>query len=319
MEYKFIEGVDKKVSPLFFGTASPLFIEGCNQNKLLDAAFDLGINVIDTARNYGLSEKSIGMWLKERKIREKVIILSKCAHPDENGNKRVNDFEIRKDFEESARLLGTDYIDIYLLHRDDTSVDVSVAMDTLNKMHKEGKIGAFGASNWSCERIEEANDYALTNGLIPFTVSSPHFSLARQVNDPWGGGCVSLTGPENEAAREYYKMTDMPVVCYSSLGRGLLTGKIRSDDAGDFKKYLDDAAIKGYFCDDNLLRLKRCEELAKDKGVTVAQVAMAWLYCQPLNVFAVAAMSSKMRIKENILALSLKLTDDECKYLNLEV
>ncbi len=318
MEYKIIQGVSKPVSQLFFGAASDAFAKGLDQSDLLDAALDAGINVIDTARKYGMSEKTIGMWLRERDVRDKVVILSKCAHPDDQGRKRVNEEEIRKDFEKSSELLGTDYIDIYLLHRDDPDVDVSVPVSILNEMHKEGKIGAFGVSNWTHERIREANDYALSHRLIPFTVSSPHFSLARQQEDPWGGGCVSLTGDENRQAREWYEKNQMPVAAYSSLGRGLLTGKMKSKDAGHADQFLDEAALKGYGCRDNFTRLKRCEELAAQKGCTVAQIAMAWIFHQPLNVFAVASMSSPKRIQENIGALSVKLSAKECRYLNLE-
>ena len=89
-----------------------------------------------------------------------------------------------------------------------------------------------------------------------------------------------------------------------------------------YQKYpaqvLDVFAMKGYGCEDNYQRLARCEELAERKNCTVAQIAMAWVYSQPMNTFAIASMSSPARIQENIAALSLKLTDDECRYLNLE-
>ena len=191
-------------------------------------------------------------------------------------------------------------------------------VETLNALHAEGKIGAFGGSNWTHQRIQEANEYAERRGLIPFTVSSPHYSLARQQEDPYGGGCVSVTGEENRDARAWYQKTEMPLIAYSSLGRGLLTGKIRSCDADRADRMLDSFAMKGYGTADNFERLKRCEELAREKGCTVAQIAMAWLYHQPLNTFAVATMSSPRRIRENVEALALPLTEAECRYLNLE-
>ncbi len=78
-------------------------------------------------------------------------------------------------------------------------------METFNAMHEEGNIGAFGASNWTHTRIEEANEYAYKHNLIPFSVSSPNFCLARQIEDPWGGGCVNISGPENIEARAWYE------------------------------------------------------------------------------------------------------------------
>ncbi len=318
MEYREIKGVDKPVSRLIFGSASDPFLAGEDQSELLDAVLDSGINTIDTARKYGKAEKSIGIWLSKRDVRDKVVILSKCAHPSVLGVKRVNEKAIRRDFATSSRLLGTGYIDIYLLHRDDPDVDVSIPVEVFNAMHAEGKIGAFGGSNWTHQRISEANEYAYKHGLIPFTVSSPHYSLARQISDLWGGGCVTITGPENVDARKWYQETKMPVVAYSSLGRGLLTGKLKSADVANANKILDRFAIKGYGCEDNYLRLQRCEELAEKKNCSVAQIAMAWLYQQPENTFAVATMSSPKRIKENVDALSIKLSSEELAYLAVQ-
>lgn len=318
MHYKHIQGVEKNISPIFFGTASPEFIKGTDQSDLLNSALRAGINAFDTARNYGLAEKALGLWLRKENVREQIVILSKCAHPNILGRKRVNETDIRKDFAKSTEYLGTDYIDIYLLHRDDTSVDVSVAVEVLNAMHAEGKIKAFGVSNWSCNRIQAANDYALKHNLLPFTISSPHFSLARQQADPWGGGCVSITGTENQDSRDWYMQNQMPILAYSALGRGILSGKLKSEDAIHADQLLDEAAMKGYGCQDNFVRLQRCEELAAKKGSTVAQLAMAWLYHQPMNTFSVVTMSSAKRLQENIDALSLDLSDQECRYLNLE-
>lgn len=315
MEYRRIQGVGKPVSRLLMGTASPAFTGGEAQNELLDAAFAAGINAIDTARVYGMAEKSIGIWLRERGNRDQVVILSKCAHPDAKGRKRVSEREIREDFARSSELLGTGYIDIYLLHRDDPEQEAGIAVEILNAMHAEGKIGAFGGSNWTHTRIQEANEYAYRRGLIPFTVSSPHYSLAVQREDPWGGGCVTVTGEENAEARDWYRENQMPLIAYSSLGRGLLTGKIRSSDAGRAEQILDSFAMKGYGSAENFERLARCEQLAEKKGCTVAQIAMAWLYRQPQNTFAIATMSSPKRIRENVDAFSLELSQEELDYL----
>ena len=317
MEYRKIEGLKKPLSRLLFGTASPAFIRGEDTGKILDAALEAGINGIDTARNYGLSEKSIGDWLRSRGCRDQLIILSKCGHPDASGS-RISEKEIRADFARSSELLGTSFIDLYVLHRDDPDVRAGEIVEILNSLHAEGKIGAFGGSNWTYERIREANEYALSHHLIPFTVSSPHYSLARQKEDPWGGGCVTLTGSENRQAREWYRKTGMPVIAYSSLCRGLLSGRIKSTDLDRAAEFMDPPGVKGYVCRDNFERLKRCEELAPEKHCSVAQLAMAWLYHQPENVFAVATMSSPKRIQENVDALSIELTAEECRWLNLE-
>lgn len=230
MQYAEIPYVSKKVSRILFGTAMQPFVMGADGNDLLDAIYSTGVNTFDCARGYMGAEKSFGNWLETREIRDNVVILSKCAHPSMFGKKRVNRDEIRKDFARSARDLRTDYIDIYLLHRDDPDVEAGEIVEILNELHAEGKIGAFGASNWTHRRIEEANEYAWSHNLIPFSVSSPNFGLADQVQDPWGGGCVTISGPANAEARKWYEKNQMPVIAYSSLGRGLFSGRVKGSE-----------------------------------------------------------------------------------------
>jgi aryl-alcohol dehydrogenase-like predicted oxidoreductase len=317
MQYVTIPYVDKKVSRIFYGTASQPFQEGKDVNELLDAVFAMGVNTFDTARQYGLSEKSLGKWIHDRGNREEIVILSKCGHPAPSGRKRISEKEIREDFARSVSCLNTDYIDIYLLHRDDPEIEVGRIVEILNAMHAEGKIGAFGGSNWTHQRIQEANEYAYKHDLIPFSVSSPNFGLAEQVQDPWGGGCVTISGPSNQPARAWYGQNQMPVVAYSSLGRGLFSGRVKGDEPEQASLYMDEFAMKGYGCPENFERLRRCEKLAEEKGCSVAQIAMAWIYHQKLNTFAVVSTTNAARMQENIEALSISLTEEEVQYLDL--
>ena len=168
-------------------------------------------------------------------------------------------------------------------------------------------------------RFEQANDYAEKHGLQPFTVVSPNFGLAEQVQDPWGGGCMSISGPENEADRRFYAQRHIPVFAYSSLGRGLFSGRVRSDDPEGAARFMDAPALKGYACPDNFERLRRCEIMAESKGVTVPQIAMAWLFNQrSLDVYALVSTSHRANMHANVEAAALELTDDECRWLNLE-
>lgn len=317
MKYGNIPYVDKPVSRILFGTAMPPFMTGGDGGALLDAVYETGVTAFDTARDYKQAELSFGKWVEERNLRDKVVILSKCGHPDAFGKKRVNEKEMRKDLGQSLIALRTDYIDIYLLHRDDPDVGAGDVIEIFNAMHAEGKIGAFGGSNWTYERIAEANEYAYRHNLIPFSVSSPNYGLAKQVADPWGGGCVSISGPGNEAAREWYAQQKMPVVAYSSLGRGLFSGKIKSADKDRAAEVMDEAAMKGYAGDGNFERLRRCEELAAQKGVTVPQIAMAYIFSQNLNTFAVVGTSKAERMRENIEAMHIKLSEAEMDWLDL--
>lgn len=318
MEYRHIEGVDKPVSRILFGTAQPPFMQNGDDDALLDAVLAMGVNAFDIARQYMRAEDAIGRWVNRRGIRDQVVLLSKCGHPNMFGKKRVNAKDMQKDLQASLQHLQTDYIDIYLLHRDDPDTDVAVPVETFNEMHAAGKIGAFGGSNWTHRRIEAANEYAYKHGLVPFTVSSPNFGLAEQVRDPWGGGCVTISGDANLAARAWYAKNQMPVIAYSSLGRGFFSGKLRSTDERHPEKVLDAFAVKGYVSPENFARLSRCETLAAEKGASVPQIAMAWIYAQAVNTFAVVSSSKAARMQQNADALSIHLTKEEAAYLDLK-
>ena len=186
MKYENLEDIKTPVSRIVFGTALPAMIKGENVNDLLDSIYAEGITTFDTAENYGLSEISLGTWMKARKNRDKIVIISKGCHP--YGRDRVTPEDLKQDIEQSFERLHTDYIDIYMLHRDDLKVDVGPIVEILNEYKKAGKIGRFGGSNWTVERMEQANEYAYKHGLVPFTVSEPNFGLCDQIGDPWGGG-----------------------------------------------------------------------------------------------------------------------------------
>lgn len=318
MKYGKISYVNKKISRIIFGMAMEPFLSGGDGKTLLDDVLSKGINTFDLARVYGEAEMAMGDWMEQRGNREEIVLLSKCAHPSETWEKRVNEREIRKDFAVSSEKLRTNYIDIYLLHRDDAAVEVGEIVEVLNAMHAEGKIGAFGGSNWTHDRIAAANEYAYKHGLIPFTVSSPSFSLAEQVRDPWGGGGMTISGASNKEARVWYRENHMPIIAYSSLAHGMLSGKIKSQEMRCHAETLNEVICKGYLCEENIERLYRCEVLAKKKEISVPQVALAWSLHQNLDVYAVISSSNPKRMQANIEALDVILTKKEMDYLELK-
>ena len=97
-----------------------------------------------------------------------------------------------------------------------------------------------------------------------------------------------------------------------------MAGVFKSDEPETAKNVIDEPDMLGYFCENNIERLRRCEILAKEKNVTVAQIAMAWIYNQPFNVFAISSPTTKQQIEENIVAIDIELSEDESKWLNLE-
>ncbi len=312
---KKLPGLSLPVSPLFFGTAMQPIMEGADTaGRLLDNAAAAGVNAFDCARSYGLAEETLGTWMRNRGCRDQIILLTKCGDI-RNGKVEINRGVIREQMARSLDALKTDCIDIYLLHRDDPNTPAEEYIDTLNEAKKEGKIRLFGVSNWTHERIEKANRYAARAGLEGFSVSSPNYGLARQMQDLWGGGCVTLSGPENETARAWYRENQMPVIAYSSLGRGFFSGRFRAGDYGNARKVLDPFAQKGYLYEENMARLARAEELADRYGVTVPEIAMRYVFGSGMNLFAVVSTSSPERLRMNLRAAAQPLTPEETVYL----
>lgn len=330
MEYIKVKGLEKNISRLVFGTATPkLFAavapEATKQDEeaafeLLDTVFAAGINTFDCAAHYG--EVIMGRWMEARNNRDKCVILTKGAHPNA-WRDRVTDYDVLSDANDSLKKLKTDKIDIYMLHRDSSQVPVGIIVEALNRLYQEGKIATFGGSNWTHKRIEAANEYAYKHNLVPFTVSSPNFGLAEQVSDPWvadakfSDPCVTISGPENEEARAWYEKNGITVFAYSSLARGFFSGAFQSENPQDAFKIMDEAGIKGYYCEQNIERLRRCEVLAKEKGVKVAQIALAWIFSQKMSLCALSSPVTKEQIYDNIKAMELKLTPQEVNWLNL--
>lgn len=318
MIYKHMEGIELPVSRIVFGTANPPMIAGEDATELLDSVFEGGVNCFDTARRYGMAERSLGDWIAKRGNRDKIVIVDKGAHPlPDSTVPRVTPAAIEADIARSLDLLQTDYVDIYMLHRDDTTQPVGPIMEVLNELRERGKIRLLGVSNWTTGRIEAANEYAYEHDLEPFTVSSPNYGLAEQVLDPWGGGCLSISGPEEAGTRRWYQDSGMELFAYATLAHGLFSGKIRSDQLSHVADYLDEFAIRGYCCRNNYERLRRTEQIAEKHHCTVAQAALAWVLAQPLQVFAEVSASTPERFASNLKALELQLNETELRYMDL--
>ena len=194
------------------------------------------------------------------------------------------------------------------------SIPVDEIVDELNKLKQEGKILRFGGSNWTLERTLAANAYAQARGLEGFTAASPAYSLAEYMRDPWGGS-VALSGAAQAPFRAWLRETQLPVFCYSSLGRGYLSGKFRTDGGQPIEACVGKGSIMEYDAPVNRARLARAEKLAGEKGCSVSQICLQWLLRQPLNLFPIVAPSSEAHIRDNAAALDLELTDRECEWL----
>lgn len=275
---------------------------------LLDTALEGGSNAFDTAAVYGngASETWLGRWIRERRIRERVILITKGAHPNASHPHRVGPQFLREDLHASLRRLRTDYVDLYLLHRDDPQVPVAEILEVLHGFVQEGKVRAIGASNWSHTRIEEANLHAKAHGLTPLTVSSPHFSLAEMYTPPWPG-CLSVTGAAGASARAWYTAARMPLLAWSPLASGYLAGRDPTRDA----------FIRAYESEANRKRRKRACALAEQYGVPPVQIALAYVLSQNFEAYPVVFASSTDHLR-TLLRTRVRLTADELSWLDLQ-
>ena len=305
-----VEGVDKPVSRLVLGAM------GLHESRmpiscaLLDAFYERGGNCVDMAHWYGGGgcERAVGKWMALRGTRDDMVILGKGCHTPFNRPQFIP-IQLR----ESLERLGTDTIDLYVLHRDNPDVPVGEWVDALNEQKDAGRIRAFGGSNWTHTRIAEANAYAANKGVTGFGVSSPNFALARWHEPMWGPDCTTAKDPD---AYAWYLETQLPVFAWSAQSSGLFTGRYERDDPRDRPPH-DHVGV--WLNDENFDRLDRAREVADHKGCTAIQIALAYVICQPLNVFALFGPYNLKEALSSLAAVNVKLTDDELAWVNLEI
>jgi aryl-alcohol dehydrogenase-like predicted oxidoreductase len=280
------EPLGRDVSRLVLGTM--LLTE--SDPDVLDEYVALGGNAIDTARVYedGESERALGRWLDQRPgLRGQLVIVSKGAHPD-GERRRVTPAEIERDLRVSVELLGGP-IDLYLLHRDDRSLPVGPIVESMNALRADGLIGAFGVSNWTTERIDEANAWAAAHGLDGFCASSQHLSLAAQNEEQWPD-TRSANDPEIFA---WHERTQMPLLAWSAQARGYFFGRSGPE------------VVRVYDNPVNRERRRRAEALGERLGVTGAQVALAWVLHQPFPVYAAFGARTVAQLRDAFGALAV--------------
>jgi aryl-alcohol dehydrogenase-like predicted oxidoreductase len=321
MEYGKVYGIDKPVSRIVFGTdrlhsrtVQWLPVNDLQRQafSLLDRSFELGCNSFDTARIYGDSERTLGAWMRKRRIRDEVVVISKGCHPDTSGRPRLAASDVSRDLNASLRALGTDFIDLYLLHYDHPSTRIEPVLERLNRHIDEGKITAIGVSNWSHERIEDANAVAAGHGLKPFCASSVQFSLADWTQPPWPGA-VTLGGDSQGAARRWYSTHELSVFAWSSLARGFFSE--HNDPKNTHDNHVSQWCATYFGSDENNKRRERVRMFAREHRVSVAQVALAYVLRHPLQVFAVVGCTTHAKLTDNIGAVALKLDDATLQWL----
>jgi len=303
MKYGRIAGVDKPVSRLVMGVDNQ--VTWPHTAVMLDDFFERGGNCFDTAFIYGdgQCEKMLGQWVKNRGLREQVVILDKGAHTP-----RCTPEWLSKQLMTSLERLQTDYVDIYMLHHDNTEVPVGEFIDVLNEHKQAGRIRAFGGSNWSLERVQEANQWAKEHELTGFAAISNHFSLARMVDPLWAGSIST----SDEKARAWLTETGMALMPWSSQARGFFAGRAESGD------YSDEELVRCWYSHDNFQRLKRVNTMAKTRGVLPINIALAYVLCQPFPTFPLIGPRQISETRSSFPALTIELTTEDLRWLNLD-
>jgi aryl-alcohol dehydrogenase-like predicted oxidoreductase len=271
--------------------------------RYLDGVLQIGCRALDTAASYQLggTERLIGSWMRSRHNRDRVFLITKGA----NGYPilrphRVTPGAIAGDLEASLRRLKTDYVDLFLLHRDDRKAPLEPILETLAALQNRGKFRAWGVSNWSHDRVRAIDALAESAGLPSVVASSPHFSLAEWVTEPWKD-CVSISGDANREARAFYATTQLPVLAWSPLGNGFFSSRSNGG--------------RTYESPANLGRKQRVELLARKYDVKPVQIALAYLFNQPLRVFAVVATRSLENMQSNLEAATMRISEAEVRWL----
>ena len=318
MKYTDIQASGKvlKMSKFVFGGCS-LTPMGNIENafRALDRYMELGGNTIDTARVYGGfesfdNEDIIGKWISSRRNRDKIILVTKGAHPPigDMHSSRLSRECIFSDIDTSLRKLGVECVDIYFLHRDDPNMSVGEIIDTLDILVKQGKTKAIGASNWTADRIAQANEYALKNNKTPFTVSQIQWSLLkmtpRDMNDD------TLVCMNREEYEKYLKI-NVPVMAYSSQAKGRLSKAVGKDYKVD-SDYITKAGLS-----DKTELIQTVASVAQRLNTTPAAVSLAYITSNKFPASAIIGFSVLAQLEDSMSDPDLSLSEEDfCLFNN---
>jgi aryl-alcohol dehydrogenase-like predicted oxidoreductase len=276
--------------------------------EVLDAYTAAGGNFIDTADVYsawapgnsgGESEIIIGRWMSQRGNRDDIVVGTKVSqHPDFPGLSAANGAAAA---EASLQRLGTDHIDLYYAHYDDSATPLEETVSTFNDLVVAGKVRHVAISNYSPARIEEWLSIAQANGFALPVALQPEYSL------------VHRTEFERDLAPVAERF-NLGVAPYYSLAAGFLTGKYRTRD--DLAGTAREKMAGGYFTDEGLAVVTALDEIATARGVEIATVALAWLQAQPTVVAPIASARVVGQLGALMAAAELDLTAEEVVVLD---
>ncbi len=269
-------------------------------------ALELGINFFDTADMYsmGVSEEVTGRALKDFARRDEVVIATKVYHPmgekpNQGGLSRKH---IHHSIDDSLRRLGTDYVDLYQIHRWDAETPIEETLEALHDVVKAGKALYIGASSMYGWQLAQALYTADLHGWTRFVSMQNHYNLVYR-----------------EEEREMIPLCidqGLGVIPWSPLARGFLAGNRTRDKGGETTRSKSDRfAHSMYYQDNDFETLDRVTELAKGRGVSPAQIALAWMLHKPGITSPIIGASKMYQLEEAVAALDIQLSAEDMEYL----
>ncbi|HET9502439.1 MAG TPA: aldo/keto reductase [Hymenobacter sp.] len=267
----------------------------------LHRALELGVNLLDTADLYGplLNERLVAKVLPGR--RHDIILATKFGFEVDDNEQWTGGYNgtpayVRKSIERSLRNLNTDYIDLYYLHRVDPAVPLEDTVGAMSRLVEEGKVRYLGLSEVAPDLLRRGH------AVHPISALQTEYSLFDR-------------RPEEEGILQAANELGVGFVAYSPLGRGFLSGEIKSPDdfeASDSRRFFPRYQGENFY--KNLALVEKLEDLAKAKGVTAAQLALAWVLAQ--GVVAIPGTKRRKYLEQNVAAASLSLSAVELAELD---
>jgi aryl-alcohol dehydrogenase-like predicted oxidoreductase len=299
MEYRRLGTSDLRVSEIALGSWLT-FGGGVGREQAvacIDRAFELGINFFDTANVYGrgAAEQFLGEVLN-RRPRDSYVLATKLYFPMGDGDRGLSRAQVLKQIDASLLRLQTDYVDLYQCHRYDQATPLEETMDALSEVVRAGKARHLGFSEWSVAQIEAA--HALP-GVERFASSQPQYSMLWRL-------------PER-AVIPYCSEHGISQVVWSPLGQGVLTGKYRagSPNPVDSRASSDQMgwAMGRFLTDEIFAAVDRLRPIASGTGLTLSQLALAWVLREPNVAAAIVGASRPEQLDENTGASGARLDE----------
>ena len=307
MQYRQLGSTGLRVSTVGLGTNNFGFrMDEESSIRVAKFAVDQGINFFDTANMYGrgLSEERIGKALKG--IRKDIIIGTKVGMAMGDGTNDIgaSRYHIMQQVEDSLRLLQTDYIDLYQIHRPDPNTPIEETLRTLDDLVHQGKVRYIGGSNYNGWQTAEAVLKARSLGLAEFVTMQPEYNmLNRSIETELLPFC------------DKYNIGILP---YYPLASGFLTGKyLQGQEAPEGTRLAgNERAKENTLTDNNFSILSKLSKFAEDRGHPMVELAIAWLLAKPAVSSVIAGATKEEQVTANVKASDWDLTESDMEELD---